>query len=354
MEDDFLSILKAKKKLNIQYPSYKEITYFYLKKSDRYNYIKERISRNKLHFEELTNGFDIKPVNYQSKKSFFTYGTIIITQDKEIFLYNNTDSSNDTLIKLNLDYWQRFSLFNSQLVLIRGKNVGNNELVVEGINCMPVLDVNKSESSNDYKIMAINQLKDVEIKADLVIFIGCVNIKEMKKLVENNESTVFIHVPTLDQLDNINVYPQPPSKYRINNLKTLPNPCSFFIDDRMFIVNTLPILDELMSQEVFRNENVPKDDLCGDILFEKDLINRLCYHLIFQKSYLPMVSKKYNVQYNIEALDIDITPDFYIIRSEKFGYFCREIGPTKIINIGTLYNFLINIQGDNIQMNILE
>ncbi|EEQ82664.1 hypothetical protein NCER_100595 [Vairimorpha ceranae BRL01] len=348
--EDFLNSLKKKTPLKITYERPKKNQYFYIKKMDRYLYIKSRIQENKKYFLEILNK-EFKPVTFQSESSYFTYGVIFITPEKDIYIYNNDNESNDTPIKLNLNYCKRFSLFHGQLVVLKGKNLGDNEFLVSEIHCLPILDHGDSNKDLKCKIKVIQNINEkIDYDADVVIFIGCKVPEDI--ISSKSRLTHFIHVPTMEDFECVEVYPMNSRTIDGQIHISLNNPCQFKLEDKLFCVNTLQVLDLLCDKEICKNEGSSKNDICGDLLFSKDKLERLCYHLIFQRSFLPMLNVK-NVCYNVENLNMLCAPDYYFIRSQKFEPFFRDIGPTKILNIGENYNWDITLDSKETKMKLI-
>ncbi|WUR04186.1 DNA polymerase alpha subunit B [Vairimorpha necatrix] len=344
-EEEFLNILKKKEPVKLTYDSPFKIKYFFLKRSDLQIYLKSRLDSSKTSFKDLLKK-DFKPANSQCKESFYTYGMIYVNSEKDLYIYNDK-----LTVKLNFEFFRRYSLFNGQLVAIKGKNFGNNELMVENVHCMPCLDYEETKSNLNCTIKIIGQPSEkINYKSDIVIFIGCDVPENLKK---DNSAAYILHIPTMEEQDCIEMYPMNPKPNDKNICVSLNNPCSFKINEKLFCVNTLKVLDLLNDMEIVENENIPKNDPCGDLLFSEDKIQRLCYHLIFQRSFLPILDVK-KVKYDFSCLHMPVAPDFYIIRSDLFDPFCRDVGPTKVINIGTKFNWDINISGKTTKMDLLN
>lgn len=350
-EYDILSQLELKQ-INLKIRRYNLPLYFYLNKYNKYMYIKNRLLNGKNAFGEICNVKDFKPINTKSTQSFYTFGMIIKDTDNNLCFVNTVDESNNVLLKLNLNYLKQYSFFTGQLVTFKGKNLNGNELIVEKYECLYTLPFNDNVKKNDFVIEIIqnssNILKTLS-NDSVVIFLGCEISEDIKKWSYANKSNKILHVPTLDSINTINVFPQPPIYDDNIHIEKLSNPCELELNNNSIFINTLPVIDEIKENEVLKNEKCNNQIKCAQFLFKGDELDRLIAHLLFQASFCPVFPSRYNIEYDDKILEQKIHPDLYIIRSEKFPLFVRQSGPIHVINIG-LGNCKINQKDGNIDV----
>lgn len=123
--------------------NYKKDELFFLKSSDRHNYVLNRINFMKPDFIDLLEVNDFLAPTTQSFSSFFTIGMVFSFEERpsadSIFLVSDF---NDVVVKLNLTGLKEYSLFPGQVVAAKGKNYNGNELFVEELFTMPIIETN--------------------------------------------------------------------------------------------------------------------------------------------------------------------------------------------------------------------
>lgn len=364
-----------------KYKNFTEGRFFFLRSADKTCYIKNRLGYMQPYFLELLGLVNFEKTNYVSEKSFYTYGIIVsigknrITKDS-VYLMNNIDESNSVLVKLNLQYLECYSLFPGQIVAVKGKNVAGNEIFIEDIECMPVLDINYSDkkcfehiyrskpleiitasgpfSEDGISFAALETL--LEENPDLFILhgpffppserYGMLNpfeafksqvLDRIQGWVRGSTSRKAILVPSMDDITSMKLLPQVFDFFgHIDDRVVLfSNPSMFFVNEFLFATSSTDLLLPLIGEECFLNEKKTDTSSNASFLFGGDRIERICCHLVFQKSFLPTFPPLYPVSLsNPKAFDIDISPDFFIV-SSKVRNFKKDIASTIIINHGS-------------------
>ncbi|KAF9764814.1 DNA polymerase alpha subunit B [Nosema granulosis] len=340
LEDKIFSKLEKNKRNEVALRVISKIKpgYFYLKKEELHSFVKNKLEFMEQGYLELLGLESFEPFNYVSKMSHYIFGMIKVIDSNNIMIFSNIKGNNDVSLNLNMEHLQRYSVFSGQVVALRGKNVGNNEFIVENIQCMPMVEINteKAKGSCKIKILSgdIDQVTTENV--DVIVLIG-VDLSRFKEPLENwaktNRNNKVLVVPTLDDDYSVNVFPQIMQQDYSPYFETTTNPVEMLVNGKLISINTLDILQELKEEEVSLCSGNPSEDPCGDVLFKGDQIDRLCYHALFQKTYLPTIPSKYNVQYDAGCLSMRVCPDVYILKS-KLVPFERKIGPTKVINLG--------------------
>ncbi|KAF7679654.1 DNA polymerase alpha subunit B [Astathelohania contejeani] len=351
---------------------------FFIKKYEKQDYIQHRLTKMQPFFLELLEISEFKSVNHTSQTHFYTFGMIVspngskITEDN-VYLASNIDGSNEVPVKLNLKYLKKYSLFPGEIVAILGKNTNGNEIYVEEIHCMPILDINpiydaekkRNEKiyqtpleiiccSGPYLVNDTNSLSIILLKnPDLFILHGpfittpsssmapmeyfkSEIIDKLEAWLRQSLYSKIILIPTIDDILTLGIYPQFPINLKgINDrIIIMSNPCQFYVNEFLFGSSTLDILLSLTSEECFYNGEHGINDQCSDLLFSDDRPARMAYHVVFQKSFLPVFPCKDSVNLGAsDILDMDVTPDFLIL-SSKIRHFSKNIGPSVVINTG--------------------
>lgn len=343
------------------------VSNFYLRKEDRYNYIRHRLAAMKPHFLELLGIDRFEAVNHVSSASFYTYGVIVSPNGCKldaagIFISSNTDDSNDVVVRLHVGHLQRYSVFPGQVVAVQGKNMNGDGIVVEILHCMPILDINTASPHGVYPAVlaasgpygsdsGFDVLDGVlASSADVLILLGpFVNRAEgdcsasmeefasrIRGWLDRNSESKAVLVPSTGDLGCLNVFPQQALDVQQDRVFCVGNPGEFLLNGRLFAVCSLDTPLELSSEECFHDSGVEdKADPCGEILFQSDRMSRISHHLVFQRTYLPVFPSVNVVSLSVPSgLSMDTAPDVYIV-SSKLRYFAREAGPTLVVNVGS-------------------
>lgn len=364
----------SRAKSEVRVASRPETSNFYVKKEDKYNYVEHRLLVMKPCFLELLGIEEFESVNCVSSSSFYTYGMIISADGcrlspSNMCICSNIDDSNDVVVRLSVSHLQRYSVFPGQVVAVRGKNPTGTEIVVEILHCMPVLDVNTVNANKERQqvqpsIIAVSgPYSEPEFGtldtilgnvADILILVGpfvtcvqhtteCSPMSTMKvfmskvtEWLEKNIQGKIVLVPSVSDLTCVNVFPQPPIDVEHDRIYCVGNPGEFFLNGYLVAVSSLDVLLELSSEECFRDSGVPdKKDMCGELLFRNDRTDRISYHLVFQKTFLPVFPSINTVSYSVpDAASMNVAPDICMTAS-KLRYFCREAGPSLVVNLGS-------------------
>jgi DNA polymerase alpha subunit B len=354
------------------------ISNFYVKKEDKYNYVKHRLASMKPHFLGLPGVDAFEPVNHVSEKPFCTLGIVVSPSGgkldpNNVFISSNVDDSNDVLVKLDLSFLSRYSIFPGQIVAVRGKNIMGNSITVEALHCMPFLDrriIDPSRyagtnytapkavacsgpygSENGFDVLD----SILTLSADVLILLGpfvnrigegaeCSPLSAFKGLfvprlrgwLERNPQGKIVLLPSVCDLVSLSVYPQAPLDVEHSRIFCLTNPGSFCLNGHLIALSSLDSALEICSEECFADQGRPsKDDGCGELLFSDDRNGRIARHMIFQRTFLPVFPSMNIVSYSIpKSLDMEHAPDIYLI-SSKLKYFVREAGPSIVVNVGS-------------------
>ncbi|TBU03221.1 subunit B of DNA polymerase alpha-primase complex [Hamiltosporidium tvaerminnensis] len=391
MDEKMFNILKKNKfRNNIEIRPvkiYKEENLFYLKSSDKQNYVKHRLNQMKESFKEVLNITEFHSINHQSHISFYTIGMVLIhtstklTNDS-LYVVSNIDDSNDVLVKLNVKYLKKYSFFPGQIIVIFGKNPNGNEIIAEEIHCIPTISYSSAVEdeenlySKNYENGPISvccfsgpfwnestkfESLDLILEKiyDVLILFGPFVDSKMTAKYESSPQEIFtdeilvriekyvrkgmnlkvILIPHPEDVFTVGIFPH--SFTFLNDKKfddrilMFSNPSLFYVNEFLFGLSTSDILLSLSSEELFCNQENEKADKCSDMLFCNDRISRICHHLIYQKSFVPVFPSKSPICYEKHNyLDMDVSPDF-LIQCSKLITFEKQIGPTVVCNIGS-------------------
>ena len=354
--------------------------FFFLKGTERACYVQDRLRKMQPHFLEFLGIERFEDLNHVSEEPFCTYGAVInITSARmspeAIHLVNSIDGSNSVPVRLNLAYVANYSLFPGQLVAIRGRNVSGDEIVAEEIGYTPSLDVNNTEctdfshlysrkpleiitasgpfSENNVEFGSMERL--LEQSPDMFILHGpffapCGGFDErdpfevfrgelLSRLVgwlrKTTTSRVVI-VPHLEDIIAMRLIPQLPFTFDDfdGRILYLSNPSMFFVNEFLFATSSSDLLLPLISEECFLAREGQPASSSGGTIFSCDRVERMCYHLVFQKTFFPVFPAAFPVSFqDLRIVDVDIAPDFLVF-SSKVWCFKKEVGPTTIINHG--------------------
>ncbi|KAM0679360.1 DNA polymerase alpha subunit B [Binucleata daphniae] len=380
-EEKFLStLLKTGKNKQFTIKADKNIEkskLFYVKKDEKYNFVKSRLEKMKKAFLESLLLDSFCKINHNSTETFVTFGMITnitgtkITSDA-VYLVNNIDLSNEVFVKLNLSKLKWYTLFSGQIVAVTGKSLVKGEILVEKINCVPGFEFNNMEPPHtaekkietlDIRVIAgpFDQNTSrcaIETffgdKFDVAIICGpfCSKQTNYDKFVELQDkitttiknwllksmSSKVVIVPSVDDCNSIGLYPQPanPHEY-IDRVFYYSNPSSFYVNNILVGVSTFDTLLHLAAEEcVYEDKKTTfnKNDPEHVYLFGNGKLDRLATHLIHQCSYIPTIPINEPINYtNPQDLEINRSPDIFITTS-KLRYFTSTIGPTRFVNMG--------------------
>lgn len=345
-EDIFMSKL-IKKSTKIETISPKEIEYFHSTRNDKSNFVKARLLQMKQSLLESLKIDHFEPINHQSTKPFYTFGMISSPTGEKIesdsYLFNNTDNSNIP-VKLDLSALDSYSIFNGQIVALKGINTRGDVLHVHDIYISSVLNINQNTKEQGSIIVSKGPFTRHRVEcifkkeASVYVFLGpfyeaeddepefksmdsfieCIQAFKVSKLDMN-----VIIVPSIDDLSSVRIFPQPAIKIiSDNSIRSVPNPSYFYLNNHLVLVCNFDNFIDLCYEEVSSPPSAP------------DRFGRLCHHLVFQKCFVPVLCSKSNVAYG-KWLEMDFVPDLYIIAS-KMKCFDRKIGPVTIANVGGL------------------
>ncbi|RVD91853.1 DNA polymerase alpha subunit B [Tubulinosema ratisbonensis] len=364
---------------------------FYHKKEHLEEFIKQRLLSLQDYFKEHLNVKEFKPANSICINSDYFYGMIINYENSKlskdnIMIYNNIDDSNCVPVKLDITFLKNFSFFPGQVLAIKGKNVEGCNLVAENVFYLTEIDFNAVEKSVDtsdpLKIIScsgpfyddINGFEVLDAlllqKVDLLILHGPLLKFDFNKTVIDpikfyeNEFIVkleswlkkdtfskIILIPSLDDFICKNVLPQSQYDLFSKNKRIIyfSNPANFFVNGFLFSTISSDIFMDLSAEEFFSinlQKKIKKDEGVDEkkereqnqFLFTVDRPTRLCSHLIFQQTFLPVFPTKFNVSFSdCEYFKNQLVPNFFIL-SSKLQPFSKDVYFTKIINHGIQSN----------------
>lgn len=351
---------------------------FYIKREDKYNYVRCRLNGMRPYFLELLGIEEFESINHVSDLSFYTYGIITSPEGcrldpSSIFISSNIDDSNDVVVRLNVGHLQKYSVFPGQVVAVKGKSLTGNEILVEALHCMPVVDVNVADkyenerghhgpvdvlaSSGPFDSESGFGILDSVLKndADVLVLTGPfvddvgeasmlspisvlrdVFVPRLEDWLQRHPQSKVVLVPSTRDLTCLNVFPQMPMDVGRDRIYCVGNPGEFFINNCLVAVSSVDTPLELSSEECFYDSGVPDSrDACGELLFQGDRMSRISHHLIFQRTFLPVFPSADVVSYALpEGVSMDVAPDVYIVTS-KLRHFSRDVGPSLVVNLGS-------------------
>lgn len=356
---------------DIRVPPRPKPSIFHLRKADKYDYVKHRLVSMRPYFLEVVGVESFEPVNTVSGVSFHTYGIVmnpfgLKLDASNIFIASNIDGSNDVAVRLSMEHLKRYSVFPGQVVAVKGKNTTGSEIVVEALHCIPVVDVNAGRGEGEQPSVEVfagpygaegdaSALdKVLESDADVLILVGpfvgavedasrspdCVMqdvfIPKVRSWLGKSTNSKVVLVPSTDDMGGLNVFPQAPLCIEDERIVCVGNPCELFVNGHLVAISSLDTALEISSEECFLDSGEGYDeDACGRLLFGGDRLGRIAYHLVFQRTFLPVFPSRNVVSYAVpEGMSMDIAPDIYVVVS-RLKRFVRDAGPCVVVNLGT-------------------
>lgn len=343
--------------------------YFHIRPKDKYMYVSDRLRYMEQSFLDLFEIKEFRPVDFQSSSPFYTYGVISSIDgdkiDKECSLFNPNDGSRAPA-RLDLSLLDGYSIFNGQIVAVKGTNVDGKQISVECVYGLPIVNINTAQraqisacvlkgpfSPNDIKSMLAYECDSLILLGPFCSFSGdsfkCID--QFVSCVETSIKTCphikVILVPSAEDYCSVSVFPQPAHKVLNDRIVSLPNPSYFYLNNHLVAISNFDGYIDMCSEESFRE---PKSST--DFLLKADKATRLSYHLVFQRTFVPVLCSKSNVAYG-NWLNMDIAPDLYIICS-RMKRFYREVGPSTVLNTGSLdeTRCMVFSQGSKAKYNI--
>lgn len=345
----FKKISKDKTNANIIINGLEEVEYFYLKNTDMRNYLTERLIFMEGLFLELLKKDKFDSIYSKNPNPFLTFGAITSIRGEKltantIYIQNplfETNNNIDTLVKCNLNELEQFSIFNGQIVALNC-SYKNNSLIIHNLYPFPLLEVNSRKKNNLDIVIAkgyfnseyIDQL--ILLNPNVIILMGPFQtisafksfVNLLKEKLETIKYIKVILIPSLEDKEFIGIFPQMEKTIFSEQIICTRNPSSIIINNHLLAFNNCDILSDIENYEYTKI-----NELCNDKFINSSKIDRLCHHLLFQCSFLPTIPSQFYVAYS-KTLNILQIPDIYVI-SSKFDIFIKDIGPSKIINIGS-------------------
>lgn len=323
--------------------------YFHLKSKDKHVYISDRLEYMKQPFLDLLEIKEFLPVDFRSQDPFYAYGIVSSSNgdkiNEECYLFNPADGSKAPA-KLNLSFLDGYSIFNGQIVAIRGTNADGHQMSVQRIYGLPIVNINTAQRAH----ISVSVLKGPFSPKDIENMLACgcdslvlfgpfcsfsghsfsyidqfISCVEMSMRTRPDLKVVL--VPSAEDYCSVSIFPQPAHKVVSDRIVSLPNPSYFYLNNHLIAVSNFDGYIDMCSEELFKE---PSDST--DFLLKTDKATRLSYHLVFQRSFVPVLYSKSDVAYG-NWLNMNIAPDLYIICS-KMRQFHREVGPSTVLNTG--------------------
>lgn len=360
---------KTQQKASFKPIKAEKISYFYLKPTDKLNYVSMRLSQMKQAFLDILQLTNFKPINHRSTEPFYTFGLIsssngerIGSSDQDfqfptdVFIFNPLDQSNIN-VRLDLSAVDTYSVFNGMVAAIKGTSPRGDSILVEKIISTPRLDTHEAKRSRITMVVTkgpytsssltpiLNQFTDVIVCLGPFTGSGDADFKSFSDFLSSLDQTMIqfqnsrvVIVPSLEDHSTIQVFPQPAIKINDNKIHSHCNPTSFYLNDHMVLISNLDSYIDISYEEISRGDMIP-----GDVLFGNDRIQRLAAHLVFQQTLVPVLNPKADVAFG-PWLQMPCAPNLYIITSKIKG-FCRTVGKTTVVNVGGVGKSGLRITG---------
>ncbi|KAM0681532.1 hypothetical protein GINT2_000045 [Glugoides intestinalis] len=345
-------IAKTIEKCDIHPVKHEKAAYFHVKASDKQAFVNGRLLQMKPHFAEALDIPEFKPINFQSLKPFYCFGIITtptgtkLSKDN-VYLFNTIDNSN-VPVKVDLSALDSYSLFNGQIVTIKGTNSRGDTILAECIHTvsnlceykMDMHDVNAVFCKGPFSKESLESIFSMDSNPVVLLGPFCNSddatfpkfqdfIDFLEALASKFFKTKVILIPSLDDYCAVRIFPQPPIRLSNDRIVSMANPAHFFLNERLIVVCNFDNFIDLCFEEISKYPEASS----SDVTFIKDRIGRLSTHLVFQQCFVPALCSKSDVAYG-PWLHMNHAPDLYVI-SSKMKHFDREIGPVSLLNVGS-------------------
>lgn len=326
----------------------RQASYFRLSTRDKLEYVRARTLAMKQPFLDLLGIPEFHPVNYISTRPFYTYGMVTSATGRklgpECYIQNTEDKSN-TLVRLNLEDTNGYSLFNGQFIAVRGRSVQGNELLVDKIYCLPVVNANSARRGHFSAAMARGPFSPAAVEKlvssgpTAVILLGPftalergqeyfqdydVFVSRIEELLKNSMHVKVVLVPSLDDPSFLKVFPQPAHRESSARLQIVSNPALFYVNEHLVSVINADVIKSLKNNELYEASRES-----GNLPDSEDASQRASYHLAFQHSFMPVFPADFPVAYG-QWLDTEVAPDL-LITSSSLGWFQHAAGPSVVL-----------------------
>lgn len=339
-------------KLTIRMLQHQRSEYFYLKYSNKKDFIHYRLLSQKEFYLAACKTKFFEPINHCSDKFFYTYGVISSPTGSKIdpsnvYLFNSTDGSN-VPVKLDISNLSSYSFFNGQIVAVYGANPVGNLIIVEKFFYLPQVNINEPEAFSPRTSINMEVVKGpfnckivdqvFKKQSSLYVFMGpFVNSSELyfqdlndfvqclDSYLEKLPHARALLVPYITDRGSVQIFPQPAIQINSVRITSCPNPCKLFINSHLVYICNFDNLIDLAYDETSLSQTDSKEEL-----FNVPRNVRLVYHLIFQQTFTPVLNSLSCVTYG-KWLDMKLAPDLFIL-STKINFKSGEIGPTTVLN----------------------
>ncbi|ORD94528.1 DPOA2 [Enterospora canceri] len=346
-EKVFKKLNKNKTKAEIRILPRDEVEYFYMDKHDKMNYTRSRLSQMECDFLDVAgiNEFVYDFSDRMNESEFITFGCITSatggTLEKNDIHFQTARDMN-TLYKLDLSILPEYSVFNGQMAAIRCKMTEPDTFSVSKLMILPIFE-KFEESKGDLDLVVAKGPfseefieKLVDLNTQIVVLLGPLSrefrpfqefTEMLTEKLRKNMHTRMLLVPSAEDMEFVPTFPQYSMETGSDRVLCLTNPAEVVVNGHLLALNNFDALFDLSTNECC---HIPSNPTHG--MFKGDRLKRLCFHLIFQHSYAPVMPSQFPICY-CSALQMPVCPDLYIT-SSHYGAFDRPVGPCNVINTG--------------------
>lgn len=320
------NLIKKKSKMTVQikFDNKTEDNYFHLTPTDKQNHILDRIRNLEQTFLRYAQLSYFQPLNYVSENSFYTYGCLtsmngdVISKENAYFfnVYDNVP----VFVKLNLDLVKSFCIYNGLVCMAKVKIYKDNKLQVEELitfssfersrTYMKELNLEGVILKGPIESNTLSKIMDKTFNFLIIFgpFIKNDSFDQFIELIENeviakNNQIKVVLVPSLKDVAFFNVLPQPPLNLNNDQIICVSNPSIIEINEKIQIA--------LVNYDVFKELN----DNCLVHPNKEINFDNLCYYILNQNSFVPVLPSKYPINYQ-SNLNIDKSINLFITSSD--------------------------------------
>ena len=315
---------------------------FYSEKEDKMNFLIERIANVEKGLLEIIKEDEFVNYSMAIGDNFWTVGVLIpiigetITKENT-FLYN--PKYNSKPIKLDLTELENYSAYGGQVVAVKCSSTKDQLKVSEMVN-VPMLELFSGLKNNLNLLVAKGPFSDEQIDdfidedVNLIILFGPFrdDLMDFNSFVElcNNKlkrttNLMIILVPS--QLDHEfgPVYPQNSKNTNSSRVKCYNNPSMINVNGHIIALNNFDVIKD-MSRGLIEKITKPNINF-----YKADRTERLCRHILLQKTFLPAFPASEQIFYSND-FSYKILPSIYITTS-SCETFNRSVCTVEFINL---------------------
>lgn len=341
-------LVKNHQKTDLSYVKLPECSYFNRDMKDKLRYFQMRLKYMEESFLELLKIEKFESINHTSIQPFYTFGMIssltgsaLSVSDCYLF---GVEYENMVHSRLILDDVATYSLFNGQMVALKCTSTNGKDLVVSVIYPFPVLDASEEKKKNLHMLVSKGPYSEEKIEflvaknVPVLALLGpyiCEksaqnSFEEFVEILENklkkNMVTKIILVPSLDDHTFMSVVPQPGVDLGSHRIHCGENPGVWHMNGHVVAISNFDVISDISSNEITKDSARSKDILSG-----KSAIERICHHLIFQRSFVPVFPSSLPAVLS-SSLNMNMCPDI-LITSSKTESFFQKTGIASVVNI---------------------